>query len=175
MSYLSISIMALQATVFAASSLGKARATGDFVLVVYTITRGRAAKQLAVAVILLELLVVVLCVLPILGSDRAAAPAFLLAATLLVAFVLVMHRRPRSPCRCFGRHSAVFSRRHVIRNLLLAILAVVGLVAYEPVGVLKSGGVVGAILFGVGIGSLVILMDKLMEIFGPAVADGFRH
>ncbi|RBQ17732.1 hypothetical protein DP939_22950 [Spongiactinospora rosea] len=103
-------------------------------------------------------------------GPRSAIAGFALAGLLMVAFaiviVIVLKGGTRAPCPCFGRQSAPFSARHVIRNLLLAILAGAGgwsMTAHFGEMSLEWSGF--ALAAGAVVAILVIVMDDLVDLF----------
>ncbi|MBT2369921.1 methylamine utilization protein MauE [Streptomyces sp. ISL-10] len=112
---------------------------------------------------------------PAVASAFLSAPAFGLglAVVLLLAFTtaiaLAMRRGSGTSCRCFGTSSAPLGVQHVVRNLLLAALAVAGLVgalthrlsAVEYLPAVTAGGV------GVVVAILCVFLDDIIDLFSP--------
>jgi uncharacterized membrane protein YphA (DoxX/SURF4 family) len=122
---------------------------------------GRLAPALAAAVLTAELAVPVL-----LMAGPAAPLGAALAAVMLTGFAAVLARAiaaGRDPqCRCFGATTA--GRGHVIRNLLLAAVAVV--VAFAgPAAPVHPAGVVLAIAAGTLLAALFAYADELSDLF----------
>ncbi|MER5625692.1 MauE/DoxX family redox-associated membrane protein [Streptosporangium sp. NPDC002544] len=126
--------------------------------------RGDRALPVAVAVTAAEVIVVVLlAVPPTRGAGFAAATALLVVLTSGVAVVLT--RGGAEPCRCFGASSTPLSGRHLIRNLLLIVVALAGLTG--PAGQHSSTWSIVALLAGACAGLLVTMLDDLVALFAP--------
>lgn len=121
------------------------------------------AARVAVGV---EALVVVLLPLP------ATAPAGYLVATgllgVLTGAMLAAVRRGRRPvCRCFGAGGAAIGARHVVRNALLAAVAVAGLalsLAATGPSPRPAGGLL-AVAAAVPLAAVVVRLDDLVDLF----------
>ncbi len=175
MTYLVFGCRCLLLVVFAGSAIGKlgsftafCRATRELV----PAARG-VATQLAAAVIVGELIVVLLLAVP------ATAPAGLVTgAGLLVAFTVAiaaaLGRGSTTSCNCFGRSASPIGARHLVRNGFLILVAAIGLIADVlgwPAGVESLGlamtGVVAVVL-----AVLVLSFDALADLFaGPVHRD----
>lgn len=122
---------------------------------------GRLTPALAAGILIAELAV------PVLLMAGPAAPfGAALAALLLTGFAAVLARAigtGRDPqCRCFGATTA--GRGHVIRNLLLAAVALV--VAFAgPAAPAHPAGVVLAIAAGTLLAALFAYADELSDLF----------
>jgi hypothetical protein len=93
---------------------------------------------------------------------------FLAAATLLTAFTvaigLMLRRGERVPCHCFGASEVPLGPAHVVRNLVLLALAVVG--PFTPAGGYTAAGVALVVVAGAVIAALVTRFDDLVTLFG---------
>jgi hypothetical protein len=122
-------------------------------------------RPAAVAVIVAEVAVLVLLVVP------GTAPAGLtLAAVLLLAFAaalsVALARGRRAACRCFGAIGGPLGPRHVVRNVLLAGVAVVGQAAGTGAP-LHPAGVAVAIGAGLFLAIACIELDSIWDLFAP--------
>ncbi|MEU5866925.1 MULTISPECIES: MauE/DoxX family redox-associated membrane protein [unclassified Nonomuraea] len=112
-----------------------------------------------------EAAVIVLTAVPL---GWAGAAGFTLAAVLLggftVATLLVMRRGAAVPCRCFGASETPLGVPHVVRNLVLVSLAVLGLVATAGSGAADVGIAVLAGLLGAALGVLFTRWDDLVSL-----------
>jgi hypothetical protein len=86
-----------------------------------------------------------------------------------VGIVVLLVRGVSASCACFGATGAPLGRRHLIRNGLLAGIALGGLVA-DAGGDLQPGGVLDAVLAGLIGAALLIAFDDLVELFTPSTA-----
>ena len=126
------------------------------------------AAGLAPVVVGAELLVVALLAA---GLGSVGYP---LAGILLVAFVIGIVRSLRADvpvtCRCFGGRGGQLGRRHVVRNVLLAVVAVAGM--FAPQGTAPTSVPTIALAAGTGLlASLVFIgWDELAYLVG--VGDG---
>lgn len=92
--------------------------------------------------------------------------------TLFSAGIAVLLVRGASAsCACFGATGAPLGREHLIRNGLLAGIAVIGLVA-DPARDLDRhpGGVLSAAFAGLIGAALFVAFDDLVELFSPPTA-----
>ncbi|MGI5145072.1 MauE/DoxX family redox-associated membrane protein [Plantactinospora sp. CA-294935] len=166
MAYLGIGCGVLLAVVFGwstASRLRSRRAFGEFAGSLTPLVRRTGA--VAVLLTVVEALVPpLLLVAPAWGFGLATG----LLAVLAAGVLLVVRRRLDVRCRCFGNGSARLGVRHVVRNLLLFLVAGTGLLAAlsagaaPPVdgpGVLLSAGA-AAIL-----ATFVVHLDDLVELW----------
>jgi Methylamine utilisation protein MauE len=119
------------AVLFTASTFGKLASRRDFELAVegFRLLGSRRSVSLAAtAVIAAEALVVLL----VAAGGSLLMPGFVLAAALLAVFSLVLgsalRRRLQVGCNCFGPGVRLISGMDVVRNLVMALCAVAGLV-----------------------------------------------
>ncbi|MEU7655081.1 MauE/DoxX family redox-associated membrane protein [Micromonospora taraxaci] len=158
-----------------------------FVVAVYTKVSGRSAwlsfvdslrqmqplptrlvRPTAFLTVTIEVLVALLLLIPV---RRVGEIGFALGAGLLVAFTIVIAlavaRGTRATCRCFGASSTPLGWPHILRNLTLLVVAVLGLAgASAP----ESLGVPGALLAGVGglvLGVLVTAAEDIVALVRP--------
>ncbi|GAA2353326.1 hypothetical protein GCM10010170_044600 [Dactylosporangium salmoneum] len=121
-----------------------------------------AVGPLAVAVVAAEgAIVAALAVGPLVRVGFALALGLLGAFT--IAIVSAYTREKRVPCACFGSGSPV-GPRHVVRNGILAAVALAGLLTAGggPVHLAGAGIALAAGLIG---GLLMITFDDLVELF----------
>lgn len=171
MGYVEIGLRALFVTVFAASFVSK---TGGFDAFAGSVrgmvpAAGQLARPIAWVVFAFEAAVCLLLVLP---AHTTAATGFLLASTLLLAFTLgiaaTLRRGARVPCRCFGDTSTPVGPIHLVRNLLLVVVALAGAGATTaaerqlPIPVMLLCAAAGVLL-----GAIVIELDAIVRLFRP--------
>ncbi|MFD1497354.1 MauE/DoxX family redox-associated membrane protein [Streptosporangium lutulentum] len=171
MAYVVLACQVLVAVVFAAAVISKwsGKAFAEF-----TASTGRllpprlAGWRPARGVFAAELAAVVLLAVP-----TTAVIGFALSAVLLTGFAAgiagALRRGERTPCRCFGAAGTRLGPAHLVRNLVLAVIAAVGLavslsapaapVQPAPAAVLVVASLAGA--------ALVIRMDDLITLFAP--------
>ncbi|MEU6427173.1 MauE/DoxX family redox-associated membrane protein [Microbispora sp. NPDC046973] len=175
MDYLIVGCRTLLALLFLASATGKLRgadAYRDFVAATGRLApRFLPTRRAAVAVVATEIAIVALVAVP-----ATAAAGFLLAAGLLTAFTLAilaaLRRDERAPCACFGRSRRRLGRGHVVRNLLLLVVAGLGFagsaIPVFPAGPAETAGVLTAVTAGAVGALLVSFTDDFIDLFSPA-------
>jgi hypothetical protein len=150
------------AGVFALAVVGKLRAPEAFVASLADFGLRRARRPVAYAVMAAEAAVIPLVLL-------VAPVGLTLAAVLLLGFaaaiITTLRRGARPSCRCFGTKSAPLRGAHVIRNLVLAALALAGLVAGDH----DLAGAPQAVAAIVAAVALLVLgtFDDLVEVLAP--------
>jgi hypothetical protein len=153
-----------------ASKLSGRRAYAAFVASVreLALLPARAASGVAVVVVVAELAIWFLLAVPV---PVAATGGFAIAALLLTVFAIGIAssvvRGARVRCRCFGASTTPLGFRHVVRNAVLAVVALVGVLAVPMSGPVQPGGLVVAISAGLLFGSFVALLDDFVELFRP--------
>ncbi|MFC0628092.1 MauE/DoxX family redox-associated membrane protein [Kribbella deserti] len=185
MAYLLLSTCAALALVFALSAANKAsrKSFHDFVTSAGPLEVLPEALRLPAAygVVAVEAALAIALVVGAGGAFSSrlsllAIVGFVLAITLLLAFttaiVLTLRRGVRKACKCFGATSTPLGRAHVVRNLLLLVLAVAGLVAALTQGApLQPAGAALAVMAGVIGGLLITRFDDLLDLFSPTDAS----
>jgi hypothetical protein len=83
--------------------------------------------------------------------------------------VAVLSRGVTASCACFGATGAPLGRQHLVRNGLLAGIALGGLVANSELDP-QPGGVLSAAFAGLIGAALLISFDDLVELFLPSTA-----
>jgi hypothetical protein len=162
--------------IFLASAGSKARsaaaftafadAVRDFAVLPSSWTRGSLVPGAVVAV---EALVPVLLLTRSTTAAGLAVAAAVLAG-LTVAVTLVVRRGAEVSCRCFGA-GARLGRRHVLRNLVLAVVAGAGVLAALPAAQpMHPVGVAAAVAAGAIGAGVVVFMDDIVELFRPLPA-----
>ncbi|MEH0828185.1 MULTISPECIES: MauE/DoxX family redox-associated membrane protein [unclassified Micromonospora] len=166
----------LLALVFLAAVVGKLRTREGFGSFVGSVGRfgvpARWTRPVARVAVTAEAAVVVLLAVP------ATAPAgLLLAAGLLgvltLALVGALRRGERPACRCFGSGDGPIGARHVVRNLALLLVALLGLLGRAAGG--APPGAVDTLLavgLAVPLAAVVVRLDDLVALFAPARAPG---
>ena len=185
MRYVELVGRSLLALVFLVAVVGKLRGRAAFAEFAGSVAQfgllptgwvGPAARA-AVAV---EALVVVLLPLPV-----TALAGYLLATGLLgvlTGAMLAAVRRGRRPvCRCFGTGGTAIGARHVVRNALLAAVAVAGLVlSLAASGPPRLAAGLLAVVAAVPLAALVVRLDDLVDLFAshpstPRPANSAAH
>ncbi|MDP9845353.1 hypothetical protein J2853_004564 [Streptosporangium lutulentum] len=173
MAYVVLACQVLVAVVFAAAVISKwsGKAFAEFTASTGRLLPPRLAgwrQPAARGVFAAELAAVVLLAVP-----TTAVIGFALSAVLLTGFAAgiagALRRGERTPCRCFGAAGTRLGPAHLVRNLVLAVIAAVGLavslsapaapVQPAPAAVLVVASLAGA--------ALVIRMDDLITLFAP--------
>ncbi|GAA0420937.1 methylamine utilization protein MauE [Acrocarpospora corrugata] len=128
-----------------------------------------AVPAVAISIVAAELVAVLSILAGLVLSAALLVAAFVICAALCVVFILaiaaIIRRGDSVACNCFGRQASPFSARHIVRNTLLAAVAVVGVLSAD-VGVGSWTTETGiAVVAGLVLSLLVILMDDLVDLF----------
>lgn len=173
MVYLAIGCRAALATVFALAVAGKvigASAFAEFTRSVIAMDAAprRLARPAALATVLAEGLTVVLVLIPLRPAGIAGcALAFVLTGAFSGAIARSIRSGSQAACRCFGRSSTPLGARHLVRNGLLLLVALLGLVACSAgSSAAWSGALVGAAA-GLFIGLAVAGFDDIAQLLAP--------
>jgi uncharacterized membrane protein YphA (DoxX/SURF4 family) len=167
MTYVVFTSRCVLGLVFAVSAFGKLRGFAGFRagLAAMGVLPAPAVGPVAVLVVALEVAV------PLLLIPNATVPSGLALSALLLAgfgaaIAVTLRRGTGAACPCFGPASRPFGRRHLLRNGLLVVLALAGLLAGG--GTPPVAGAALSAVAGLLIGVLVITFDDLSELFaGP--------
>ncbi|GHJ44271.1 hypothetical protein Cs7R123_16130 [Catellatospora sp. TT07R-123] len=156
--------------VFAVAAVAKARDLGAFArsLEPFLTVAKPLYRPLAVAVVGAELAAAVLVAIPATvfwGFGLALA----LNAVFAVAIVRVLRRGVAATCNCFGAADSRLSRRHLVRDLVLAVPALLGLAAAAAVAhpATPLHWLAGAPLGAVA-ALVVIRFEDVADLFAPA-------
>ncbi|MBP2401047.1 MauE/DoxX family redox-associated membrane protein [Streptomyces syringium] len=176
MGYVALGIRALIGVVFLASSIGKVSGRGAFGRFVSSVGDMRVvprhrARAVARTVVCAEFAVWPALTAPV---PAVAVAGFAVAAGLLTVFAagiaLSTRRGARTPCRCFGVTASPLGPRHIVRNLVLTALAVIGaatVLGSGPARPAETGGAVVAVSAGLLLGALVAVLDDVLDLFRP--------
>ena len=141
----------------------------EFVAATAALTGARAsrARRLAGLTVAAEGAVALLTALP------ATAPAGLLLAVGVLgvftyALVRVLRRNRVVTCRCFGSSTTPVGVPQVVRNVLLMLTAVTGLVAGSG-SIVDVGGVAVTAFAAVICVLLLARLDELVDLFRPTI------
>lgn len=171
MEYVGIGVRCALGLVFVVSFVSKVRSRDSWVAFTGSVRAlgvrsARLVRPAAVAVVIAEFAVVVLVAVPVPG---AAVVGCVLAAGLLLVFgtaiAATLRRGVRASCRCFGASAAPLGVRHVVRNAVLAVAAVAGVVASARSGSAEAAGVAVAVCAGLLAGGLVTVLDDVVDLF----------
>jgi len=161
-------------TVFVVALAGKLSGKDAFAAFTRSLRQMSVIPQGTVAVaarasVAAEALVIVLLAIPLRG---AGAAGFAVAAGLLAVFtgaiVLSLRRGNVAPCRCFGASSTPLGARHVVRNVVLISLALLGFGAALAPGPADLAGLLVAGAAGVVAGVTVTAFDDIAALLRPA-------
>ena len=140
MAFLAISCRALLALVFLISGASKVYSRRGFAAFSQSVqrlgsSRPGLVRPVAIAVIAAELAVAGLLASPPAAAGIAGcAGAGLLLAVYCAVIARALGRGERVPCRCFGPSAGELSWRHVVRNVALISVALLGLVSLATPG-----------------------------------------
>ncbi|MCX4385339.1 hypothetical protein OG777_00155 [Micromonospora peucetia] len=164
--------------VFLAAVLGKLRTRAGFAGFVGSVGQfgvpARWTAPVARIAVATEAAVVVLLAVP-----STVPVGLLIAAGLLgvltAAIVGALRRGARPACRCFGAADAPIGPRHVVRNLALAVVALLGLLAGATAGASPSPATtLLAAGLAVPLAAVVVRLDDLVALFAPTVSRATR-
>lgn len=128
----------------------------------------------AVIVAALEAALVLLLALPAPAAVTCGlALALVLDGAFAVGVLAALRRGERTPCHCFGASEQPLGARHLVRDLVLAGVAALGLLARFSLagGTHPAGWVLAG--FAGALGALVlVLLDDLAGLFLPASLPG---
>lgn len=126
------------------------------------------ARPAAVATVTVEALVAALLLAPVRTAGIVGCG---LAACLLSAFTLVIGRAlaggNRASCRCFGASSTPLGRPHVVRNLTLICVAVLGVAGLSAGAAIDPDYAVLAGITGLVLGILTTAVEDIVALFKP--------
>lgn len=168
MGYVALAGRVLLCLVFVFSVAGKVgqRRFREFAssLVALRLVRRSAAGALARAVVVGEALVGLGLASPVPLAGLAGAALLLVVFALGIA--LGRRRGGNAPCRCFGSGEVPLGRRHIVRNLALAVVAAVAAVADRgfPGDIRLGGALVAAAAAGV-CALIIRFLDDIIAAF----------
>ena len=174
MDYVAIGCGVLLAVIFAVSAVGKARSAATFTAFADSLGDMRLVgrrwrRPVAGAVIAAEAGLVGLLAVPG-GAPFAFAAAVALLVLFATAIAVTVRRGVRAPCLCFGARTArPLDRVHVVRNLVLAGVGGLGLVAVtvpSTGGVQPAGAALAAAAAAV-VAAVVLRLDDVVDLFRP--------
>ncbi|MDK0518196.1 methylamine utilization protein MauE [Streptomyces sp. ML-6] len=161
--------------VFAAAAVGKVRTAAAFSgfcrsLKAMGLVPDGWVRVCGAAVVISEVSVVLLLLATPLG-DWAGSAGFVLAACLLAVFTIGLARaltgRRQAVCRCFGASEYPLGARHIVRNIVLWMIALCGVAAHSAAGHLRPAEALLAACSGVLVGALAVVSDDLVQLFRP--------
>ncbi|HJQ00790.1 MAG TPA: MauE/DoxX family redox-associated membrane protein [Jatrophihabitans sp.] len=170
MQYLAIACRAAIAVVFALAVGGKLVGRGAFAEFVGSVAalklvRPGLARITAAATVAAEFSTVVLVLLPAAASAMAGCA---LGAGLTLAFAVTIVRNlrtgNRTPCRCFGRSSVPLGGRHLVRNTILLLVCLAGLILSASGGEIRLAAGSVAVLGGLFVGLVIAGFDSIAEL-----------
>lgn len=171
--YVEVACRLLLATVFGIALVGKVSSRAAWAafedslreMAVVPETRVAAAARASVTT---EFAIVVGLLVP---ATVVGVAAFVVAAGLLAVFAYVIatvvRRKQAVPCRCFGVSSTPLSALHVVRNVTLIGVALLGAVATTETNPAQLSAAVLAGVIGAVIGMLVAALDDLVALLRP--------
>jgi hypothetical protein len=166
--------------VFVFSLAGKVRgraAYADFADSVAALWPGprRWIRVVSVATVAAEAAVVVLLVAPATAVAGLLAAAGILAV-FTAAILSAVHRRERAPCRCFGRSDTALGTPHVVRNAVLLLVSLLGLVgAAADTPARHPGGMALALALAAVALLLVLRFDDVVAVVAPRSRSTVHH
>ncbi len=174
MSYLFLGCRWVLAAVLLASLAGKAIGRTpyrDFVAATGRLTPRWLASRVPVRVLAVGVSVTELAALGLLAGPGTVALGFALSGLLMLGFagaiVAALRRGERRPCHCFGAGTRRMGPAHVVRNLLLATIAGLGLAAATATGPLDPFGAAMTVTAGTVVAALIVVADEIAELFRP--------
>lgn len=173
MQYVDVASRLLLLTMFTLALVGKVssrRAWDEFVASVGAMGLvGGVKVPAAVATVVAEGGVIVLAAVPLRWAGSAS---FVLAAGLLgcltVAVALVVRKGKTVACRCFGPTQTPLGVEHVVRNVVLVVIALLGLAGSLVSGSFDPALSVVVGVFGATLGLLFARWDDLVSLLAPS-------
>jgi hypothetical protein len=158
------------ALVFLASAVAKAGNFGGFVAAVRQLrlvpaTTPRLVARLVVAA---EFATVGLLLLP--APEAGFGLAVVLAVLFSVVIEISVRRGIRVPCPCFGASGDFLNRKQLVRNALLVVVAVVGLVSPAATGALELVEIMISVAVAGFLAAVVIRFDDVADLLMPRPA-----
>jgi hypothetical protein len=175
MMYLELSARLLLVLVFAAAVLGKVRGRRAFESFAASVDQfgvvpRRWTPMVARATILVEAAAALALAVPATVAAGYVIAGGLLAA-LTVAAAVALRRGRRPNCHCFGVAGTPISRRHLVRNVALALVAGLGLVGQlVGTGPGQPAGAALAAVAAVVMAALVVRLDDLVALFATGTS-----
>lgn len=178
MGYLTLAARCLIGVVFAVSALSKLRTRAAYRAFAVWLAdlpivtaRGRAAA--APILVSTEVTIVTLVALPWLPQA-----GLLLAVAVLAAFamgtVAVIRRGAREPCQCFGASAAPLGIRHVLRDIVLCVVAGAGAAGAAGHLPARPAGIALSLLAGAVCAALVVFLDDIAAILTSPQDRSYR-
>lgn len=172
MMYVNIAARVTLALVFSVALVSKLRSRSDYRAFRQSIMDMRlfprnVASPVAALTVAVEAGIVLLLTFPATVRLGFALAALLLFA-MTSAIAIAIGRGHRSSCRCFGRSMTPLGRIHVVRDVLLLCVALLGGLSslLQPVARSHPGGVAVAAGVGLVLTILVAASDDLIAVFG---------
>jgi len=172
--YISVVARALLGSVFLVSAASKGATPNRFHafsswIAALPLPAKSPSTPIAAGVIAFEAIIAAMLAIP--GTVRLG---FGLAVVLLSVFigstVVILRKDTRTTCMCFGRSTAAMGYRHVVRDLILLIAAILGLMsAAEPLPAPAGLGL--AVLGAVAMAVLVITWDDIVFLVAGLEAE----
>lgn len=100
----------------------------------------------------------------------ALAAAGILVLVLTIGVVLAIREGTGARCACFGAAERPLGRRHVLRNILLFVIAVAGLVTGDSAAPAPAWAALGCAA-GVVVALILIRLDELADLFVPVLTS----
>jgi hypothetical protein len=166
MEYLVVGARVLVAVVFAVSAGSKLRSRAAYHAFVVSVIGLRLVPDSGIRAVA-PLVVAAEAGVPVLLAIPTTAPAGGMVAVALLTLLtgtvwLAVRRRPGAVCRCFGPGGTPLGYRHVVRNMVLLAVSVLGLAA----GGTGSGGAVPLAAAAGLVGALIVIrLDDLLSLF----------
>jgi len=185
MSYILVGAVALLGVVFGVSATSKLRAGRDFAASL----RGlpllplRWVRPVAVTLTVSETVLAAGSAVAVVArlarsGGRTFALVVLVAGGLLLlvltaGIVLAIRRGTGARCACFGAKEQPLGRRHLVRNGLLLLAAVLGLAGISDGRSVQIAGGLVAVCAGALVAVVLIHLDELVELFtsSPVAAN----
>ncbi|MFF5209760.1 MauE/DoxX family redox-associated membrane protein [Streptosporangium sp. NPDC000396] len=176
MVYLAVGCRFLIGVVFAVAAVNKLSGRRRFNAFVWSLRRMEVVPEglvrpAALVSAAAEVVIVLLLAVP---ANVPGMAGFAVAAGLLTAFTvgiaMSLKRGNKEPCACFGRSETPLGAGHVVRNLLLIAVTLLGLAASAAGGHAELGEAAIGALAGLVLGALVTAFDDIVALFRPTSA-----
>ncbi|SDQ71094.1 MauE/DoxX family redox-associated membrane protein [Thermostaphylospora chromogena] len=169
--YLALVCQVSIGAIFLCAAVGKLmnpRSLNDLATLVRTtgLIRGRLSAGFGALILTVELAIASAMAIPVrlvtmLGFAMAAC--FMLFSIFVI--FLLNRRGTAFTCACFGSSVKPLGPIHVVRNLMIALIACVGMLFSPEAGRLPSTMIALAVVTGLTAGGFLIALDRLSDLF----------
>jgi uncharacterized membrane protein YphA (DoxX/SURF4 family) len=130
---------------------------------------GGLVNPVAGIVVAGEVLIIALLATPVPAlAELGFAVAAAMLALFTVAIVVNVRRQTNATCRCFGVSNTPLGGVHVVRNVGLFLVALLGGLAVRSTGGSEPDESIVAVVVGLVCGGLITVLDDMRALLRPA-------